>query len=129
MLDVHIITVNGMTIYIVVNNSFHEVVLPALRFTLHDDFRGSTVVVHLTARPIKNYRALQKGDARLVIHALYYELHINMACRSFKKKYYHAQIEAHAPITQRTFHCLNSNNTPFLKKRTFLGTVPIDFNG
>jgi hypothetical protein len=36
----------------------------------HDDFRGDTVVVHLTARPIKNYRALQKGDARLVIHAL-----------------------------------------------------------
>jgi hypothetical protein len=37
----------------------------------HDDFRGDTVVVHPTARPVENYRALQKGGARLVIHAMY----------------------------------------------------------
>jgi hypothetical protein len=50
---------------------------------LHDDFRGNTAVVHLTAIPIKNYQALQKGDTWLLIHALYYESRINMACRSF----------------------------------------------
>jgi hypothetical protein len=73
--------------------------------------------------------AHKKGDARLVIHALYYELRINMACRSFFTNYYHAQIEAHTPIVQRMWHCLNSNNTPLFCKRTFLGFVPIDSNG
>jgi hypothetical protein len=34
MLDLHIITVNGMTICLVVNNAFHQVVLPSLSVTL-----------------------------------------------------------------------------------------------
>jgi hypothetical protein len=79
----------------------------------HDELRGDTVVVHPTAHPIENYRALQKGGARLVIHALYYESRINMTCRSFFLNYYHAQIRAEYMITQRTFYCLNSNNTCF----------------
>jgi hypothetical protein len=54
-----------------------------IKEAIHNDFRGNTVVVHPTARPIENYRALQKGGARLVIHAMYYESRINMACRSF----------------------------------------------
>jgi hypothetical protein len=68
----------------VVNNAMSQWIMTVIFDTvasLHDDFRGDTVVVRLTVRPIKNYRALKKGDARLVIHALYYELRINMACR------------------------------------------------
>jgi hypothetical protein len=41
--------------------------------TVRDDFRGDTVVVHPTARPIENHRALQKGVARLVIHAFKFQ--------------------------------------------------------
>jgi hypothetical protein len=32
--------------------------------TMHDDFRGYTVVVHTTARTIEKYSAQQKGAAQ-----------------------------------------------------------------
>jgi hypothetical protein len=42
MPDVHIIMVNGMAICLVVNNAFHQVVLPAL---------GVTLIIHI----LRNY--------------------------------------------------------------------------
>jgi hypothetical protein len=69
-------------------------------------------VVHTTARTIENYSAQQKGGARLVIHAMYYESRINMACRSFKKICISPNKSALSDNS--THHLLfNSNNTLF----------------
>jgi hypothetical protein len=35
----------------------------SVELSLHDDFRGDTVVVHLTARPIKNIAHKKRGCA------------------------------------------------------------------